>query len=105
MRWHSSRSRQVPSWSSRRSLSRPRAAALCVARAVARVAVAEALRDRSVDLPTAEGGGGSLARALVALGIPLLPGPPGGELPLGGYAAIAAWLTAAVIAVAPLCRA
>jgi hypothetical protein len=46
------------------------AGALWVARAVGRIEVAEALRDRAVDLPRAAGGGGFYALALVLLGIP-----------------------------------
>ena len=79
------------------------AGSLWVASAVGRIDVAEALRDRSVDLP------GSRASAwpallLAAAGIPLLFVPPLGDLPLGGYGAIALWLAASVAAVAPACR-
>ena len=79
-------------------------AALAVARAVGRVPVAEALRDRAIDLPVARGAG-KLAVAFALAGVPLLLAPPVGGLPVGGYAAIAAWLAAAVLAVGPLCRA
>ena len=79
------------------------AAALWVARAAVRVPVAEALHDRAIDLP-AGAGGGRYALACLAVGVPLLLAPPVGGLPLGGYAAIAAWLAAAVLAVGPLCR-
>jgi putative ABC transport system permease protein len=72
---------------------------------VGRMPVAEALRDRAIDLPAVGHGGASLAAALSLAGIPLLFVPPMGGLPVGGYAAIAAWLGAAVAAVAPLCRA
>jgi putative ABC transport system permease protein len=77
--------------------------ALWVARAVARLPVADALRDRTIDLPGTRGGW-MLPLLLVAAGIPLLWLPAFGGLPLGGYAAIAAWLAAAVVAVGPLCR-
>ena len=80
------------------------AGALQVARAVGRLDVAEALRDRGVDLPQA-GGDGRLAVVLALTGVPFLFVPPIAGLPLGGYAAIAAWLCAAVAAVGPLCRA
>jgi len=79
-------------------------AALAVARAVGRVPVAEALRDRAIDLPVARGAGG-IAAVFALAGIPLLFAPPVDGLPIGGYAAIAAWLAAAVLAVGPLCRA
>ena len=81
------------------------AGALWVARAVGRIAVAEALRDRAVDLPQVSSAPGWIAMALALAGIPLLMLPPIAGLPLGGYAAIALWLAAAVAAVAPLCRA
>ena len=80
------------------------AGALWVGWAVARIRVAEGLRDRSLDLPLAHRGARWLAAALVVAGIPLLLVPPVAGLPLGGYAAIAAWLAAAVVAVDPLCR-
>jgi putative ABC transport system permease protein len=79
-------------------------AALAVARAVGRIPVAEALRDRAIDLPAGRGAG-RFAAGLALLGVPLLLAPPVGGLPLAGYAAIAAWLAAAVLAVGPLCRA
>ena len=50
-------------------------AALAVARAVGRVPVAEALRDRAIDLPVARGAGG-LAAAFALAGAPLLLAPP-----------------------------
>ena len=80
-------------------------AGLWVARAVGRMQVAEALRDRAIDLPTLDRGGAWRAALLLALGIPLLLLPPWNGLPVGGYAAIALWLAAAVAAVGPLCRA
>ena len=79
------------------------AGALWVARAVGRIAVAEALRDRAVDLPGSQGGA-LLALALFAAGWPLLLLPAAGELPLGGYGAITLWLAASVIAVGPVSR-
>jgi putative ABC transport system permease protein len=79
------------------------AAALWVARAVARIPVAEALRDRAIDLPSGAGAG-RYALAFALAGVPMLMAPPLGGLPIGGYAAIAAWLMAAVLAVGPLCR-
>ncbi len=81
------------------------AGALWVARAVGRIEVADALRDRAMDLPQASAGGARLALALAILGVPLLFVPPVAGLPLGGYGAIAAWLGASVAAVGPLCRA
>jgi putative ABC transport system permease protein len=81
------------------------AAGLWVARAVGRMHVAQALRDRAIDLPTLARGGAWRAALLVALGVPLLFAPPWNGLPIGGYAAIALWLAAAVAAVGPLCRA
>ena len=81
------------------------AGALWVARAVGRIEVAEALRDRAVDLPQASAGGGKLALVLAIAGVPLLFVPAIAGLPLGGYAAIGAWLGASVLAVGPLCRA
>ncbi|HUP30890.1 MAG TPA: ABC transporter permease [Usitatibacter sp.] len=79
------------------------AGALQVARAVARIDVAEALRDRAVDLPRASGSG-SAALVLALAGLPFLWLPPVHGLPVGGYAAIAFWLCASVAAVGPLCR-
>ncbi len=83
------------------------AGALWVARAVGRIDVAEALRDRAIDLPGAAGGA-FLAAALALAGVPrlwlaCLRSIAG--LPLGGYATISLWLACAVVAVAPLCRA
>ncbi|HYC36914.1 MAG TPA: FtsX-like permease family protein [Usitatibacter sp.] len=81
------------------------AGALWVARGVAGIAVADALRDRAIDLPFGARRHAAVAIALAALGVPLLFVPPLGGLPLGGYAAIGAWLVAAVAAVTPVCRA
>jgi putative ABC transport system permease protein len=81
------------------------AAGLRVARAVGRMQVAEALRDRAVDQPALDRGGAGRAALLFALGLPLLFTPPWNGLPIGGYIAIALWLAAAVMAVGPLCRA
>ena len=81
------------------------AAGLWVSRAVARMEVAEALRDRTVDLPALDRGGALRALVLFVAGLPLLFAPPWAGLPLGGYAAIALWLAAAVAAVGPVCRA
>src|SRR5258706_410563 len=61
------------------------AGALWVARAVGRIEVAEALRDRAVDLPRPSATGGKLAVLLVAAGIPLLFLEPIAGLALGGY--------------------
>ena len=80
------------------------AGALWVARAVGRIEIAEALRDRAVDLPQVTTRSGWVAIGLGAAGIPLLWLAPIGGLPLGGYAAIALWLAASVAAVGPLCR-
>jgi putative ABC transport system permease protein len=80
------------------------AGALRVARAVGRMPVADALRDRAIDLPHEAGASLLAAGALALAGAPLLLLPPVSGLPLGGYGAIALWLAAAVVAVAPLCR-
>ena len=80
------------------------AGALWVARAVGRIDVAEALRDRAVDLPGSSGGGAKLATGLALACVPLLLIPPLGEVPFGGFAAIALWLAACVVSVAPVCR-
>lgn len=81
------------------------AGSLWVARAVSRLEVAEALRDRAIDLPMPGERHARLAVLLLAAGVPFLFLPPVGGLPLGGYAAIALWLGASVAAVTPLCRA
>ena len=80
------------------------AGALRVARAVGRMPVADALRDRAIDLPQEPGASIVVAAALALAGVPLLLLPPAKGLPLAGYAAIALWLGAAVVAVTPLCR-
>jgi len=80
------------------------AAAWWIARALQRMDVAEGLRDRSADLPGASGSAAWLAVVLVVAGALLLFLPPLGEIPLGGYAAIGAWLVAAVVAVDPIAR-
>jgi putative ABC transport system permease protein len=79
--------------------------ALWVARAAGRVVVAEALRDRAIDLPVAASTTAWPALALFAAGIPLLFLPPIAGLPLGGYGTIVLWLAASVAAVGPACRA
>ncbi len=79
--------------------------ALWVARSVGRIPVAEALRDRTIDLPAAAGPAGVLAAVLALAGIALLYAPAIGGLPLGGYAAIGAWIAATVVSVAPVCSA
>jgi putative ABC transport system permease protein len=81
------------------------AGALWVARAAGRVGVADALRDRAIDLPSAAHASPWPAAALLAAGVPLLFIPPIAGLPLAGYGAIGAWLAASVLAVGPACRA
>lgn len=81
------------------------AGALWVARAVGRIGIADALRDRAVDLPHDSRRATGIAIALFAAGVPLLFAGPVAGLPLAGYAAIALWLAASVVSVAPLCRA
>lgn len=81
------------------------AGALWVARAVGRIDVAQALRDRAIDLPAGGRRAAMLAAACVAAGVPLLALPSFSGLPIGGYGTIAAWLVAAVLAVGPACRA
>jgi len=78
--------------------------ALWVARAVGRFAIADALRDRAIDLPAASRAAGWSALILGLAGLPLLLVPPIAGLPIGGYATIAAWLGASVLAVGPVCR-
>lgn len=80
------------------------AGALWVARAVGRLEVAQALRDRAIDLPQADEFGGWAAALLVLAAIPLLFLPSLGGLPIAGYLAIALLLAASVAAVSPLCR-
>jgi putative ABC transport system permease protein len=81
------------------------AGALWVARSVNRMPVAEALRDRAVDLPLAYGAHAWIPVALVAAGTPFVFVDAIAGLPLGGYVAIVFWLCAAVAAVSPLCNA
>jgi putative ABC transport system permease protein len=81
------------------------AGALWVARGAARLDVAEALRDRAIDLDLGGQHDGQVAIVLALAGVPLLFAPPVGGLPIAGYAAIGAWLGAAVLSVGPLCRA
>jgi len=81
------------------------AGALWVWRSVARIEVAEALRDRSLDLPLSTRAAAWTTVALAAAGVPLLFAPPVAGLPLGGYGAIALWFAASATCVAPLCRA
>ena len=78
--------------------------ALWVARAVDRIPVAEALRDRAIDLPQDTRVATRVSITLFLAGIPLPFVPSVAGLPLAGYGAIALWLCAAVAAVAPLCR-
>jgi putative ABC transport system permease protein len=79
--------------------------ALWVARAVERMPVADALRDRAVDLPQDAAASGRVAIVLALAGLPLLALPALGGLPIAGYGAIGLWLAASVAAVVPLCRA
>ena len=58
------------------------AAGLWVARALGRMAVAEALRDRNIDLPALDRGGVVPTLVLLAAGAPLLFAPPWGGLRL-----------------------
>ncbi|HET9580814.1 MAG TPA: FtsX-like permease family protein [Usitatibacter sp.] len=80
-------------------------AALWVSRSAGRMAIAEALRDRAVDVAPPSRRNVVAALLLFAAGVPLLMLPPMGEIPVGGYGAIALWLAASVAAVGPLCRA
>ncbi len=80
------------------------AAALAVTRPLSRLDVAQALKDRQVDLPAAPGGWAApLALAAAATAAAWLP--PAGEIPVGGYLSIGLALAAAVLAVAPASRA
>jgi putative ABC transport system permease protein len=79
------------------------AGTLVVARSVARIPVAEALRDRAVDLPQDPKVSAWIAVGLFLAGVPLLFLPAAAGLPLAGYGAIALWLAAAVASVVPLC--
>ncbi len=79
------------------------AAALAVTRPLARLDVAQALKDRHLDLPSPPGGWwwplALAAGALLSAGV-----PPAGEIPVGGYASIVLALAAAVLAVSPASR-
>ena len=79
------------------------AAALAVARPRARLDVAQALKDRHLDLPSPPGGWAwpfaLAAGALLAAWL-----PPAGEIPVGGYLSIGLALAAAVMAVSPASR-
>jgi len=79
------------------------AAALAVTRPLARLDVAQALKDRHLDLPAPPGGWSWPA----ALAVAALVGaflPPAGEIPVGGYLSIVLALAAAVMAVSPVSR-
>ena len=79
------------------------AAALAVTRPLARLDVAQALKDRHLDLPSPPGGWSwPLALAAGALVAAFLP--PAGEIPVGGYLSIGLALAAAVMAVSPASR-
>ena len=80
------------------------AASLAVAKSLARLDVAQALRDRTADLPVA-GVPIAIPLALLAIAGVLATLPSIAQLPLGGYAAIAMGLGSAVLLVAPLMRA
>jgi putative ABC transport system permease protein len=67
-------------------------AALWVARAVDRVPVAVALRDRAIDLEQDPRRSMAIAIGFAIVGVPFLFMPAVDGLPLGGYAAIALWL-------------
>jgi hypothetical protein len=81
------------------------AAALWVARAVGRMSVADALRDRAVDLPTVGRSGAVTALALFAAGFRSCSRRPCTGFPSAGMPPSPHGLGAAVAAVAPLCRA
>jgi putative ABC transport system permease protein len=78
-------------------------AALAVANSLARLEVAEGLRDRTADLPVA-GIGVAIPLALLVIAALLALAPAVAGLPVAGYAAIALGLGAAVLLVAPLMR-
>jgi putative ABC transport system permease protein len=79
------------------------AAALAVTRPLSRLDVAQALKDRHLDLPSPPGGWSlPLALAAAAIGAAFLP--PAGEIPLGGYLSIVLALASAVLAVSPASR-
>ena len=79
------------------------AAALAVTRPLASLDVAQALKDRHLDLPSPPGGWswplGLAAGAVVAAFL-----PPAGEISVGGYLSIGLALAAAVMAVSPASR-
>ncbi|MGE0357730.1 MAG: FtsX-like permease family protein [Burkholderiales bacterium] len=79
------------------------AAALAVARPLARLDVAQALKDRHLDLP-APPGGWSLPFAFAAGALLAAWLPPAGEIPVGGYLSIGLALAASVLAVSPASR-
>jgi putative ABC transport system permease protein len=79
------------------------AAAFAVTRSLARLDVAQGLKDRHLDLPSAPGGC-AWSLALAAAAALATPWPPAGEIPVGGYASILLALGAAVMAVVPLTR-
>ena len=81
------------------------AAAAWIGRGMARMDVAQALRDRNPDLPETARGNVLAAGMLGLAGVPLLYAPPVGGLPLGGYAALGTWLAASVLIVGPIARA
>mgnify|MGYP005805899481 CR=1 FL=1 len=79
------------------------AAALAVTRPLARLDVAQALKDRHFDLPSPPGGWSwPLALAIGALAAAFLP--PAGEISVGGYLSIGLALAGAVLAVSPASR-
>lgn len=79
-------------------------AALAVTRAFDRLDVAQALKDRHLDLPAAPG---RWSPPFVVAALALLAAflPPAGEIPVGGYLAIVLALAAAVLAVTPATKA
>ena len=79
------------------------AAALAVTRPLARLDVAQALKDRHLDLPSPPGGW-ALPLALAAGALAAAFVPPAGEIPVGGYLSIGLALAAAVMAVGPASR-
>ena len=79
-------------------------AALAVAKSLARLDVAQGLRDRTADLPVS-GVRIAIPISLLAVAAILAMLPSIAQLPIAGYAAIALGLCAAVLLVAPLMRA
>jgi putative ABC transport system permease protein len=79
------------------------AAAFALTRPVVKVDVAQALKDRHFDLPSAPGGF-TLPIVLAALAAAAAFVPPAGEIPVGGYLSIALGLACAVLAVVPATR-